>query len=108
MPPVSRESATAMPAELARARKAKAMEFVRHLDKPCRDGSRRDFAVVCDLLRLGLTREEIWPIVCSSSKFEANGRPYFDVTITNAERTVPPHRVSRTSWFLHRATSENP
>lgn len=83
-------------AELARGdssdgawhRKAEVMEIVRNLDKPSRDRSRRDFAVVCDLLRLGLEAEEIWPLVATSSKFESNGRPYFDVTVANAERTV--------------------
>ena len=68
------------------ARDAEVAEIVQHLDKPSRDRSRRDFAVVCDLLRLGLTGEEIWPLVAGSSKFESNGRPYFDVTIANAER----------------------
>ena len=58
------------------------------LDKPSPDRSRRDFAIVCDLLRLGLAKEEIWPLVAGSSKFESNGRPYFDVTIANAERSV--------------------
>ena len=65
-----------------------AASIVRHLDKPCRDRSRRDFAVVCDLLRLGLCNEEIWSLVCGSSKFESNGRSYFDLTTANAERRV--------------------
>jgi hypothetical protein len=69
-------------------RYAEATDLVSRLDRPSPDRSRRDFAVVCDLLRLGLTREEIWPLVCQSSKFESNGRPYFEVTVTNAERTV--------------------
>jgi hypothetical protein len=43
---------------------------------------------VCDLLRLGLSREEIWQLVARGSKFESNGRPYFDITIANAEKTV--------------------
>ena len=47
-----------------------------------------DFAIICDLLRLGLSREDIWPLVCVRSKFESKGRPYFDVTISNAERMV--------------------
>jgi len=58
------------------------------LGKPARDRSRRDFAIVCDLLRMGLTQEEIWSLVDGSSKFESNGRPYFDVTIANAERRI--------------------
>ena len=63
-------------------------EIIHNLNRPSRDRSRRDFAVVCDLLRHGLTAEEIWPLVANSSKFASNGRTYFDVTITNAERAV--------------------
>jgi hypothetical protein len=88
MPAVPDRSATVIADEASLDRKAKVLDVLRHLEKPSRDRSRRDFAVVCDLLRLGLTREEIWPLVCDCSKFEANGRPYFDVTVTNAERTV--------------------
>jgi hypothetical protein len=64
------------------------VEIVRNLDRPARDRSRRDFAVVCDLLRLGLAAEEIWLLVADSSKFESNGRAYFDVTVANAQRCV--------------------
>ena len=49
---------------------------------------RRDFAIVCALLRLGLSKDEIWPLVSDTSKFESNGWPYFDRTVTNAERTI--------------------
>ena len=58
------------------------------LELPTEDRSRRDFAVVCDMLRLGLSAEEIWAIVADKSKFESNGRPYFDLTFANAEKTV--------------------
>jgi hypothetical protein len=74
--------------DAALARQAEVTDIVRNLDNPSRDRSRRDFAIVCDLLRLGLTRDEIWTIVSGSSKFESNGRPYFDVTIANAERRI--------------------
>ena len=70
------------------ARNAEATALARQLGQPARDRSRRDFAVICDLLRLGLSREEIWPLVSASSKFESNGRPYFDVTLSNAERSI--------------------
>jgi hypothetical protein len=63
-------------------------ELISRLDKPSPDRSRRDFAIVCDLLRLGLSNEEIWQLVSESSKFESSGRPYFEVTVANAERTV--------------------
>jgi len=74
-------------------------EIVRNLDRPSRDRSRRDFAVVCDLLRLGLQPEEIWSLVADSSKFGSNGRAYFDVTVANAQRCVlfgssPPAEAS--------------
>ena len=58
------------------------------LELPSEDRSRRDFAVICDLLRLGLSMEEIWKLVADKSKFQSNGRPYFDLTIANAEKTV--------------------
>jgi len=66
--------------------RAGAAALASRLDMPSQDRSRRDFAVVCDLLRLGLRPEEIWSLVADKSKFESNGRPYFDLTITNAER----------------------
>jgi hypothetical protein len=67
---------------------AEAAALISRLDRPCRDRSRRDFAIVCDLLRLGLSREDIWSLVSGFSKFESDGRPYFDLTVTNAERAV--------------------
>ena len=69
--------------------------LIGQLDKPARDRSRRDFAIVCDLLRLGLAKEQIWSLVSSSSKFESNGRPYFDLTITNAASTVLLEETTR-------------
>jgi hypothetical protein len=68
--------------------KADIFELVRRLDRPTPDRSRRDFAIVCDLLRSGLGKEEIWDLVSEKSKFASNGRPYFDVTHDNAERKV--------------------
>ncbi|NLY02849.1 MAG: hypothetical protein GXY83_42895 [Rhodopirellula sp.] len=72
-----------------------ATTLISRLDCPCRDRSRRDFAIVCDLLRLGLSREEIWSLVASLSKFESDGRPYFDLTVTNAERVLQSGPASR-------------
>lgn len=72
----------------APCRSAQVKDLVDRLDRRSRDRSRRDFAVVCDLLRLGLSREEIWELVAGTSKFESGGRPYFDLTITNAERVA--------------------
>ena len=76
------------PAVEPEAVQAEAAALISRLDRPCRDRSRRDFAIVCDLLRLGLSKEQIWSLVSGVSKFESAGRPYFDVTVTNAERTV--------------------
>jgi hypothetical protein len=87
-PSVCSRPATEVSTETILARTAEAAALARQLGKPARDRSRRDFAITCDLLRLGLTGEEIWPLVCGSSKFESNGRPYFDVTIANAERSI--------------------
>lgn len=70
------------------AGRAEAMELVSRLDRPSPDRSRRDFAIVCDLLRLGLAKEEIWQLVSGRSKFESNGRPYFDLTFSNAEGSI--------------------
>ena len=58
------------------------------LDLPNHDRSRRDFAIVCGLLRLGLSAEEIWAIVVGKSKFETGGRAYFELTLANAEQAV--------------------
>jgi hypothetical protein len=74
-----------------------AAALVQDLRRPSRDRSRRDFAVVCDLLRLGLGREQIWRLVSGSSKFESNGRPYFDVTFANAERRILFDEVTASS-----------
>jgi hypothetical protein len=81
-------SATTATFKRLRSENTEVAEIVRNLDRPSRDRSRRDFAVVCDLLRLGLTSEEIWPLVAGSSKFESNGRAYFDVTVENARQSV--------------------
>ena len=82
------KSPTEVSARRTLAASAEATMLVQQLVKPSRDRSRRDFAVVCELLRLGLTKEQIWPLVCGRSKFESNGRPYFDLTIANAERRM--------------------
>ena len=68
--------------------RAEAIDLVSRLDRDSPDRSRRDFAIVCDLLRLGLAKEQIWDLVSDKSKFESNGRSYFEVTFANAERTV--------------------
>jgi hypothetical protein len=71
------------------------LALLSRLEEPSRDRSRRDFAIVCELLRLGLSREEIWPLVSESSKFESNGRQYFDVTVANAEKRISHNQALR-------------
>jgi hypothetical protein len=88
-PPGQRSGAqdTPSPDEFLAGR-AEAVELASRLDRRSPDRSRRDFAIVCDLLRLGLAKEDIWELVSGRSKFESNGRSYFDVTISNAERRI--------------------
>lgn len=85
---VSSPASVGVSTEELSSRPDRIAELVCRLHSPSRDRSRRDFAIVCDLLRLGLAKEEIWSLVSSSSKFESAGRSYFDLTVTNAERTV--------------------
>jgi len=83
-----RTIATRLSGDEARAREAEVADIARRLDLPTGDRSRRDFAVICELLRLGLTKEEIWNTVSGRSKFATAGRRYFDRTMTSAERIV--------------------
>ena len=53
-------------------------------DVQVRDRSGRDFAIVCELLRLGLSAKQIWPLVRTKSKFRTRGRQYFTRTVYNA------------------------
>lgn len=93
---------------LSAGRRADAVkELVARLHTPSQDRSRRDFAVVCGLLKLGLSRDEIWELVAGVSKFESGGRTYFDRTITNAERSSlvnqskqPPARDDAAFYFV--------
>lgn len=73
--------------------RSKIAELVNRLLLPSPDRSRRDFAIVCELLRLGLSHDEIWSLVSTTSKFESSGRPYFDLTIANAEKIVLVERA---------------
>ena len=102
MPSISPTSTGGMPAEAILSSCPEAVALAWQLKKPSRDRSRRDFAIVCELLRLGITKEEIWELVAGSSKFQSAGRPYFDLTIANAERKVAPRRDYRTPiTYIH-------
>jgi hypothetical protein len=61
--------------------------LVRYLDRQVDDRSRRDFWVVCNLLRLGLSVEEIRALVASHSKFNDN-QLYLETTLQNAQQVV--------------------
>jgi hypothetical protein len=61
--------------------------LVRYLDQHVDDRSRRDFWVVCNLLRLGLSLEEIRALVTSHSKFNDN-QLYLETTLQNAQQAV--------------------
>ena len=75
--------------DLARSRNAQMAQFVCRLLTPSRDRGRSDFAIVCELLWLGSAKEGPQELVVgSSSKFESAEQPYFDLTITNAQRRV--------------------
>ena len=54
------------------------------LDVPVSDRSRRDFGVICELLRQGMSPEEIWLHVAGRSKFATHGYRYFLTTLKNA------------------------
>lgn len=64
------------------------------LNAPVCDRSRRDFAVLCELIRTGSTEQEIWNLVSTQSKFATNGRKYFDLTFANASRAVANEKGS--------------
>ncbi|MCO6042693.1 RepB family DNA primase [Aeoliella sp. ICT_H6.2] len=59
-------------------------QLTARLDLDVADRSARDFAIICELLRLGLTKRDIWPLVRDKSKFRCRGRDYFLRTVYNA------------------------
>ena len=73
----------------------RAQAVVRQLEKPVEDRSRRDFAVVCKLVRLGLSDNEVWSLVQQYSKFASNGEQYFRITVANARSATTRQRHFR-------------
>ena len=59
-------------------------QILNRLELPVDDRSRRDFGVICDLLRIGVPSGSIWQLVADRSKFAANGYSYFVTTLRNA------------------------
>jgi len=64
--------------------------LIRHLGVPVPNRSKRDFAVLCGLLRMGLDAdgETIWSLVQGHSKFKEGGKRYFETTLQNALRRL--------------------
>ena len=63
-------------------------EIVSSLDFHTTDRSKRDFRVICELLRLGVTDEAtLWRLVGEKSKFRGRSR-YFATTVRNAARCI--------------------
>jgi hypothetical protein len=60
--------------------------LIRYLDRDVEDRSRRDFGVICQLLRLGLTAESIRQLVEGHSKFTSED--YITLTLKNALRAL--------------------
>lgn len=58
--------------------------LVRHLDADTTDRSKRDFSVVCGLLRLGVDPNELTTLVAGHSKFIKNNSRYLARTIEKA------------------------
>ena len=57
-------------------------------DESVDDRSRRDFAVICGLLRIGISDQQLWRLVCDKSKFRTRNRSYFETTVENAKRDL--------------------
>jgi hypothetical protein len=58
--------------------------LIRGLSVDANDRSRRDFAIVCSLLRAGYGKDEIRSLVTRHSKFADRGDSYFETTFGNA------------------------
>lgn len=63
-------------------------KLIDRLDEPSKDRSRRDFAVVCELLRLGVDENTVLSLVTGRSKFATAGDSYTVQTISNAMLSV--------------------
>lgn len=57
--------------------------------------SEADFAVCCDAIRNGLSKEEVWTQVEQVGKFAEQGRRYFDLTWENAEYDVRASKLDK-------------
>lgn len=64
--------------------------LVSRLHRTKTDRSKRDYAVVCELIRLGFRETDIWSLVSNKSKFATDGWRYFVLTYRNASQDVNP------------------
>lgn len=62
--------------------------LVSSLNRGKRDRSKRDYAIVCELIRLGLAETDIWSLVHAKSKFATDGWRYFVTTFRSASQDV--------------------
>lgn len=62
--------------------------LVSRLSRNMSDRSKRDYAIVCELIRLGFCETDIWSLVCRKSKFATDGWRYFVTTFRNAAQDV--------------------
>ena len=62
--------------------------LVSRLSRPKTDRSKRDYAIVCELIRVGLCELDIWSLVHQRSKFATDGWRYFVTTFNNASKAV--------------------
>lgn len=83
-PPPARLASVSLPTKPEVAHHIR--QIIATLDRPSDDRSRRDFAVVCKLLRLGLAPTEIKSLVAGHSKFTTT--TYSDITLDNAIAAV--------------------
>lgn len=58
--------------------------LVSRLNQAKTEQSKRDYAIVCELIRVGLCELDIWSLVHQKSKFATDGWRYFVVTYQNA------------------------
>lgn len=58
--------------------------LVSRLSRNMTDRSKRDYAIVCELIRFGFNETDTWSLVCRKSKFATNGWRYFVLTYRNA------------------------
>jgi hypothetical protein len=66
-----------------------ARQLLQALDRNTGDRSRRDFAIICSLLRCGIHDDQVlWNLVREKSKFKDRGWDYFSPTLENAKKAL--------------------